>query len=332
MSHRTSPASSARAGVIALAAMLSAVLPSPSRAAPAARPRAQAASAASAASAAPRIAATREAWHRSLLQACRRLPHRRLSADRVESRPLRKPARLSDAADARRRFAFRRRWWRQRLRGLPDRHHQRRRRTFPSISSGLTESGPIANTPPSVSNAYTLQINSNQFTSAACAGSPNPNCKGWEQFVYENNNVSHRAFIQYWLIQYNAACPSSAWTQFGFSGGTDIYCYQSTSTASLTAGQPVSSFGSLTFAAAVTSSSDQVTISTGTEAATRVGLNAVGAAAGWTAAESNVFGDGGNSKGGGEAGFGASSVVGLAGEALGDAAGRVSGSRCARSS
>jgi hypothetical protein len=153
-----------------------------------------------------------------------------------------------------------------------------------------------------VSDAYTLQINANQFTSAtACAGSPNPDCKGWEQFIHENNNVSHRAFIRYWLISFNAPCPSSAWTQFSFSGGTDIFCFQSTTTASLPAGQPVSSFGSLKFSAAVTATRDQVTISNGSDAATRVGINAVGVAAGWTAAEFNVFGDGGNSSGGGQA-------------------------------
>jgi hypothetical protein len=183
--------------------------------------------------------------------------------------------------------------------------------SFPSISAGLTESGPIANSGPAVSDAYSLQINTNQFTSTACAGSPNPNCKGWEQFVYENNNVSHRVLIQYWLIQYNATCPAGGWTQFTFSGGTEIYCYQTTSTASLPAGQPVSNFGSVTLAAAVSATSDQVTVTAGTNAATRVGLNAVAASAGWTEAEFNVFGDGGNSSGGGQAGFGANSTIGV---------------------
>jgi len=79
--------------------------------------------------------------------------------------------------------------------------------SFPSVSNGITESGPIANAGAALADTYSLQINTNQFTSGACAGSPNPNCKGWEQIVYENNPSAHRAYIQYWLIKYNATCP-----------------------------------------------------------------------------------------------------------------------------
>lgn len=182
--------------------------------------------------------------------------------------------------------------------------------SFPSVSAGLTESGPIANAGAAIANAYTLQVNTNFFTSTACAGSPNPNCRGWEQFVYENNNNDHRVFIQYWLIEYNAPCPAGGgWTQFSFTGDPRIYCYQSTLTASLPAGQPVSNFGNVTLAAAVSATSDQVIVTAGPDAATRVGVNAVAAAAGWTDAEFNVFGDGGNSAGGGQAGFGGNSTI-----------------------
>jgi hypothetical protein len=184
--------------------------------------------------------------------------------------------------------------------------------SFPSVSAGLTESGPIANAGAAIADAYTLQVNTNFFTSTACAGSPNPNCKGWEQFVYENNNASHRVFIQYWLIEYNAPCPAGGgWTQFSFLNDPRIYCYQSTTTASLPASQPVGNFGNVTLAAAVSTASDQVIVTSGPDAATRVGLNAVAAAAGWTDAEFNVFGDGGNSAGGGQAVFGANSTIGV---------------------
>ncbi|HTD53957.1 MAG TPA: VWD domain-containing protein, partial [Silvibacterium sp.] len=181
--------------------------------------------------------------------------------------------------------------------------------TFPTINAGLTESGPIANSGPSFSDTYTLQINTNQFSSAACAGSPNPNCKGWEQFVYENNPSTHDVFIQYWLIQYNAACPGAAWTQFQFTGSSDIYCFQSTGTSSMLAGHPVSDFDKLTFSASVTPSSDQVVMRVGADVAMISGINAVDVAAGWVDAEFNAFGDAGNSSGGGQAGFGASSTI-----------------------
>lgn len=180
--------------------------------------------------------------------------------------------------------------------------------SFPSVSAGITESGPIANSGPSIADAYTLQINTNTFTSTACSGSPNAGCRGWEQFVYENNNVSHRVFIQYWLLDYNAACPAG-WTQFSFTGSTTIYCYQSTTTASLPAGQPANTLGTMTMSASANTGADQVTITAGANAASRVGLNAVALSAGWTDSEFNVFGDGGNSSGGGAATFSANSTI-----------------------
>ena len=183
--------------------------------------------------------------------------------------------------------------------------------TFPSVSAGLTESGPIANSGPSFADTYTLQINTEQFTSAACAGSPNPNCKGWEQFVYENNSGAHDAYIQYWLIKYNAPCPSAAWTQFSFTMSTDIYCYQSTGTSSLMAGQSVGTFHSnnLKMSASVTATSDQMIVTVTGDAAMVMGNNAVAAAGGWTEGEFNIFGDGGNSSGGGQAGFSPNSTL-----------------------
>lgn len=183
---------------------------------------------------------------------------------------------------------------------------------FLSVSGGITEQGPIANSGPQIANAYTLQINTDNFASSACAGSPNPDCKGWEQFVYENNNVSHRVFIQYWLIKYNATCPMGAgWTQFSFSGDPDIYCYQSTTPSSLAAGVPVSALSTVTFSGSASAGSDQVTIVAGPNMAMRVGVNAVHAAGAWSHAEFNIFGDGGNSMGGGQASFGANTTLGV---------------------
>jgi hypothetical protein len=62
---------------------------------------------------------------------------------------------------------------------------------------------------------YTLQLNSDFFPSSACAASPNPGCRGWEQFVYSNSGFG---FIQYWLIQYNTTCPAG-WNSYTFGGG-----------------------------------------------------------------------------------------------------------------
>ena len=65
-------------------------------------------------------------------------------------------------------------------------------------------------------NSFTFQINSNWFqnstTQTLCQSSPNPaTCYGWQQFVLANSTNSQYftgVFIQYWLINYNAPCPS----------------------------------------------------------------------------------------------------------------------------
>lgn len=176
---------------------------------------------------------------------------------------------------------------------------------FENINNTTSESGPIGNSGPSIANAYTLQINTNQFTSTACSGSPNPNCKGWEQFVYENDGSSGAAYIQYWLIKYNAACPGGQnWNQFSFNGSTDIYCWKNDGGGVVTVpNQPVTSIGNWIFSGTVGTTGDNVTMTVGGTAYRRNGDNAVNAANGWTTAEFNLFGDGGNSAGGGTASF-----------------------------
>ena len=54
---------------------------------------------------------------------------------------------------------------------------------FENISNVTSETGLVGNSGNPVNDAYTLQINTNNFTSTACSGSPNANCKAWEQFV-----------------------------------------------------------------------------------------------------------------------------------------------------
>jgi len=180
-------------------------------------------------------------------------------------------------------------------------------------SSGVTsESGPIGNSGPSLPDTYTLQINTNQFPSTtACAGSPNPNCKGWEQFVYENNPNASRVGMQYWIIKYNAPCPpGGGWNQFSFSGQTDIYCWKNDSAGWVgVAAQPVANLGQINLTGAVNASGDSATLVGVSAMKTVPGDNAVGAASGWQVAEFNIFGDGGNNLGGGQASFNAGATL-----------------------
>jgi hypothetical protein len=178
--------------------------------------------------------------------------------------------------------------------------------SFENITNLTSESGPISNTGPSVDNAYTLQVNTNPFTSPACSGSPNPGCQGWEQFVFWNDGgttTTATLFIQYWLLFYNAACPAG-WTQFTFSGGTTIYCVRNAGgVATSVPMQPIGNLGNLKLSGAVTPTSDQAVLTISGVAHAKSGDNSVAAASGWTQAEFNIFGAGGNSMGGGTASF-----------------------------
>jgi hypothetical protein len=168
--------------------------------------------------------------------------------------------------------------------------------SFDSVTGVTSESGPIGNTGPSVANAYTLQLNTNFFPSRACAGSPNPDCLGWQQFVFENFGSGGRAYIQYWLIQYNTTCPGGVgWNQFSFTGSMDIYCWKNSSLGAVAVpAQAITNLGQLSLTGTVSAGGDSVTLSTGSNVYSVAGDNAVDAAAGWQIAEFNVFGDGGN--------------------------------------
>lgn len=159
--------------------------------------------------------------------------------------------------------------------------------------------GPIGNAGPQIENAYTLQMNTNFFASTACAGSPNPGCTGWEQFLYANDGSNGFVFIQYWLLSYNTTCPGG-WNQFQFGGVGDIYCFRNNGGgATLVPNQPITNLANLSLAGQVSAAADSATLFVGTTAFTRTGDNSVNAAAGWDTSEFNVFGFGGNEDGGG---------------------------------
>jgi hypothetical protein len=72
--------------------------------------------------------------------------------------------------------------------------------SFPTVTGVTSESGPIGNAGPSVTNAYSLQLNTNPLSgNVSCTSSPNPYCEAWEQFVFVNEGSSASAYIQYWL-------------------------------------------------------------------------------------------------------------------------------------
>jgi hypothetical protein len=183
--------------------------------------------------------------------------------------------------------------------------------SFDSVTNVTSESSPISNSGAPVANAYTLQVNTDFFVSTACAGSPNLGCRGWEQFVFANDGTSPSGvgFIQYWLYQYNAACPGG-WGQFMFTGLPEIYCVRNAATGvAVPAQQPITNLGQLRLSGTVDAGSDGVTVFVGATGYAAPGNNYVNAAAAWRIAEFNVFGYGGNSNGGGGATFNANAAA-----------------------
>lgn len=87
--------------------------------------------------------------------------------------------------------------------------------------TGTTYGAGCTNPVTGVANIFSLQLNTAPFTTPACNGSPNPNCQGWQQFVYSN---SFGTFVQYWLLNYNTACPAG-WFTFPVGGGT-THCWR----------------------------------------------------------------------------------------------------------
>jgi len=190
--------------------------------------------------------------------------------------------------------------------GAPSGHITQAIGHFENVTNVTSESGPIANAGPAVANAYTLQINTDFFTDAtACAGSPNPNCQAWEQWILWNSGSGNgSASMQYWLIAYNANCPTGQnWNQIALYGGT--YCWKNSANAVAVPNQPITNMANWTFTGTASSTGDSVTVSTGTSVYTTSGDNAVSASTGWNIAEFNIFGYGGNSLGGGTASFNA---------------------------
>jgi hypothetical protein len=175
--------------------------------------------------------------------------------------------------------------------------------TFTNVSSGITEKGLPGGSGSQVANAFSLQLNSQFFTgSAACARSANPStCQAWQQFVYTyESRTSGDLFMQYWLINYNARCPSG-W----FTYSTDCYTNSNASTVStVTAAQlaTVNLTGS-----AVSGGLDTVSLAVGSGHATSVtnSDSKIGLAGFWNTAEWGVYGDGGGS----EANFGANTTL-----------------------
>lgn len=152
--------------------------------------------------------------------------------------------------------------------------------TFPVVTGVKTEKDE------GESGDYSLQLNSNFMSTAACAG--NPNCQSWEQFVYSSGEKS--AFMQYWLIDYGQRCPRG-WNTFS----TDCYVNSAAVTVPKVA---IAQLKNLKLSgAAVLNGTDTLVFTTETEAYSTTGKDSVvDLATDWHESEFNIIGDGGGSE------------------------------------
>lgn len=152
--------------------------------------------------------------------------------------------------------------------------------SFPTVTGVTSESDGIA-------NSFSLQVNTNFFTTSTCNGSPNqPNCRGWQQFIFANDGSTGVVFMQYWLINYGTPCPTG-WTAFSGS------CYKNSAGTSVPV-QTIANLSRLKLTGNATpGGQDTAIISTGSGNLQATGQDSVlNVAQGWNFAEFNIFGDG----------------------------------------
>ena len=157
--------------------------------------------------------------------------------------------------------------------------------SFDSVTGVTSETGTDPNNnQPDTPNIFSLQLNSNFFSTSTCSGATNPaNCLGWEQFVYSSTDAV--AYIQYWLVDYGSTCPAN-WTSFQGD------CYTNSNAVS-TSTVTIANLINLSVVAEATASTDMMIFSNGsTLYALQASDSVVNLAQGWQQSEFNIFGDG----------------------------------------
>jgi hypothetical protein len=138
-----------------------------------------------------------------------------------------------------------------------------------------------------VPDTFTLQLNTNLFSTSACDKAKDPKaCNGWQQFVYSTDGF---AYIQYWLLNYDTTCPASPvrWLPSG------SHCFGNGATASGIPAQKIANLAQLRLTGRAASGGDTVMMSTGdgkiymmAEKESVLRLDQ-----GWNVAEFNIFGN-----------------------------------------
>jgi len=155
--------------------------------------------------------------------------------------------------------------------------------TFPSTTNLTTETD-------GASNVFTLQLNTNFFSTTACAG--HAGCTGWQQFIFDKNGAAQSIYMQEWLINWgNSACPAGLPNRFG----TD--CWGNTAATTVSSAIDITDLSGLELVGHTSGGGDVVVLYTPSGSFSRVSagmVNLFGSM--WNSAEFNVFGNGGGSQ------------------------------------
>lgn len=164
--------------------------------------------------------------------------------------------------------------------------------SFPTVTGVHTESDSISG----VSDAYTLQLNTNNFfttTSAdpVCPTAVSPNqCRGFQQFIFENTNGN--VFMEYFLSIPGASMCPPGWGMSAPAFPGYLTCTEFSPQAMHLGSQPITNLQSLSLTGTATAGgNDTVFLGTASMMAamnTDSVLNL--ASSGWVAAEFNIFG------------------------------------------
>jgi hypothetical protein len=168
--------------------------------------------------------------------------------------------------------------------------------SFDSVSGVTTEAGQVGGTGPQVANTFSLQLNSNFFTTTSCTGGAS-NCFGWQQFIYSNAGT---AFIQSWLGNWGTtACPTTGGpAPLGWTYYPPLKSCYGNSVAVAVPAQKIGNLGQMTLTGTASlGGNDSVMVlalnsSNNLQLYTATGLDSVvNLAQGWQDAEFNIFGD-----------------------------------------
>ncbi len=151
-------------------------------------------------------------------------------------------------------------------------------------------------------NAFSLQLNSQPFSTPACQGAEG--CQGWQQFVFSQNQCGSPespapcVFIEYWLLNFGPSCPTTPppmncqpqpqWTSVEANGENDCFINSCSSPAP---GLPADQLQGATLTGTA-GDMDTVVLTTAAGPAMAIAADSVlNLAQGWNTVEWNVFGD-----------------------------------------